>query len=73
MWWKTVIRWLRDRLDLDVDLDVGGGKVAVTVTVKAGEMTVLTERFEWPLPALGETVKLVGTAARRRRMLPEAG
>lgn len=69
MWWKTVLKWVRDRVDVDVDLD--GRTVAVAVTVKFSEAVLLSERFEWPLPPTGRPAKLAGKAARRRSLLLE--
>lgn len=69
MWWKTVLNWLRDRVDVDVDLDIEGDAVAVSVTVRFNEAVVLSERFEWPLPSLDRPARLAGKAARRRSLL----
>ena len=76
MWWKTVARWIRNRVDVDVDLDIEDGKVAVELTLKLGQVTVFTERFEWPIPTGRDPVtapkKLRGKAARRKRVVPAA-
>ena len=72
MWWKAIVNWLRDRVDVDVDLDIDEGKVAVAVTLKVGELTVFTEHFEWPLPSAGQPRKLLGGTAKRSRVLPRA-
>ena len=66
--WKTIAKWLRDRIDLNVDLDVQGGQVAVAVTVKLGDLTVLSERFTWTVPKPGSPVRLAGSIARRERL-----
>lgn len=71
MWWKTVLKWVRDRVDVDVDLDLDGRTVAVAATVKFNEAVLLSERFEWPLPTPGRPAKLASKAARRRSLLPE--
>lgn len=65
MWWKTVLNWVRDRVDVDVDLDLDGRTVAVSVTVRFNEAVVFAERFEWTLPATAQAVKLTGKLARR--------
>jgi hypothetical protein len=70
MWWKTVVRWLRDRIDVDVDVDLEDGQVQVAVTLAVGEVQVLTEHFAWTLPEPGTGRKLVGRKARRRRVVP---
>lgn len=72
MWWKTVVRWLRDRIDVDVDVDLEDGQVQVAVTVAVGEVTVLTEHFAWTVPEPGGGRKLTGRKARRRRVVPGA-
>lgn len=72
MWWKTVVRWLRDRIDVDVDVDLEDGQVQVAVTVAVGEVTVLTEHFAWTVPEPGSGRKLRGRKARRRRVVPGA-
>ena len=68
MWWKTVLNWVRERVDVDVDLDLDGHTVAVSVTVSFNEAVVLAERFEWTLPSTTEPVKLAGKAARRSKL-----
>ncbi len=73
MWWKTVVRWLRDRIDVDVDVDLEDGQVQVAVTVAVGEVTVLPERLAWRVPELGAGGTLRGRKARRRRAVPKAG
>lgn len=72
MWWKTVVRWLRDRIDVDVDVDLEDGQVQVAVTLAVGEVQVLTEHFAWTLPEPRAGRKLVGRKARRRRVVPTA-
>ena len=72
MWWKTVVSWLRDRVDVDVDLDLEDGTVEAAVTLKVGELVVFTEHFAWPLPERGARRRLAGKAARRKRVLPKA-
>ena len=72
MWWKTVVSWLRDRIDVDVDLDIEDGEVAVAVSLTVGHVPVCTEHFSWPLPKLGGRQKLAGKTARRKRVLPKA-
>ncbi len=71
MWWKSVVRWVRERVDLDVDVDLDGKQVALTVTVRFGDALLLHERFDWPLPEVGKAAKLAGKAARRRSLLTE--
>ena len=73
MWWKSVVRWVRERVDLDVDVDLDGKQVGltVTVTVRFGDAVLLHERFDWPLPEVGKAAKLAGKAARRRSLLTE--
>ena len=65
MWWKTIANWLRDKVDVDVALDLGKGTVALSLTVRLNEAMLLAERFEWNLPAPGESVRLDGKRARR--------
>lgn len=72
MWWKTVVSWLRDRIDVDVDLDIEDGQVEVAVSLTVGQVPVFTEHFSWPLPKLGGRQKLAGKTARRKRVLPKA-
>lgn len=69
MWWKTILNWLRDRVDVDVDLDLDGDSVAVCVTVRFNEAVLLSERFEWSLPTRDRPARLLGKAARRRSLL----
>jgi len=69
MWWKTVLKWIRDRVDVDVDLDFDGDAVAVSVTVRFNEAVLLSERFEWSVPAKDRPARLAGKAARRRSLL----
>ena len=70
MWWKAVVRRVRERVDVDVDLDLDGHAVAVVVTVRFGDAVLLSERFDWPPAVPGKPVKLAGKAARRRSLLP---
>jgi hypothetical protein len=72
VWWKTVVKWLRNKVDVDVDLDVEGGAIAVELTLKLGGVTMFTERFEWPIPEPNKAKKLRGANARRKRVVPEA-
>lgn len=73
MWWKAIARWIRNRVDVDVDLDIEDGAVAVELTLKLGQVTVFTERFEWPIPGgPDKPKKLRSKAARRKRVVPNA-
>ena len=71
MWWKTVLRWLRERIDLEVELDFDDPLVQVTVTVLFNGAPVIAERFDWSLPLPGLPARLDGLAARRTSVLPE--
>jgi len=70
MWWKLVVTWLKEKVDLDVDLDLGDGIIAVSVTVSVGEAVVLAERFEWDLPTEKTASKKLLAKAATRVKLP---
>jgi hypothetical protein len=71
MWWKAVLKWLRERIDIEVELDFDDPLVQVTVTVLFIEAAVIAERFEWTLPLPGMPARLDGLAARRTSVLRE--
>ena len=71
MWWKAIVNWLRERVDVEVDLDIDDDVVQLTVNVLFNETVLLAERFEWELPLPGMPVRLDGLAARRRSVLAE--
>ena len=73
MWWKSIARWLRDKVDVDVDLELDDGVVVVVLTVRLGGATLLTERFEWTLPAPGAVPHRLASKAARRGRTADAG
>jgi hypothetical protein len=71
MWWKTVTRWVRERVELDAEVDIDGRSVVVLVTVRFAHAVLVKERFEWTLGATGRPAMLLGHAAKRYTLQTE--